>query len=169
MTSTLTFNHTLLAYFLSLSDYPQSLLSPDQENLQAFATQCNTYKNRLQESEAQAALIKMLTEKIAENPQLNQLFETYKNQLSLLGEIPDELLPTWNDVYELETSLKGEKATESRSGDPNIKDDKTPEGQAKLLNNFAILLLESKEPEKVTKNLKWIDKLKEWLVKLMSS
>ena len=73
------------------------------------------------------------------------------------------MLPKLNNFYELEKSLKSESNKKSKTKLTNIPDDTTPEGQAKILNNFAIIISKSEEPENVTNTLTWIDKLKQWL------
>lgn len=158
-----TFNRTFLAYFLSLRDYSHSLTSQDRENFLKFAEQCDIYRKQLESSQIQTVLIELLKEKISENSELNQLFQTYETKLNQSGEIPSDLLPKLNNFYELEKSLKSESDKDSKSKIPNLPDDTTPEGQAEILNNFAIIISKSEEPENVTNTLTWIDKLKQWL------
>ena len=158
-----TLNHTLLAYILSLRDYSQTLTIKEQENFQEFAKQFRTYTDRLEDSEIETFLSESLEVNIAENSQLNHLFKTYKNKLDNLEEIPLELLPKIENLNQLETRFSNNSFAISKGEIPDIEDDTTPEGQELILHNSVIIILESNEPEKVTDDLKWIDKLKQWL------
>ncbi len=153
-----TFNHTLLAYLLSLRDYSQSLTSKDKQNLDKFAKEFRLYPDDIE-----SHIEPLLMEKIAENTQLNQLFQTYKNKLDNSGEIPSDFLPKLGNLLELETSFKNNFVRISKGDIPDIEDDTTPKGQELILHNSVILISESEEPEKVTDNLTWIDELKKWL------
>lgn len=154
-----TINHTLLAYLLALKDQSVALSTSDKENLQEFAKEFRSSHPDELESDIEP----LLKETIAENGQLNQLFQTYHQKLSLLTEIPPNLLPNFDSLNQLEQQLNNQSSQLAKSDIPDIPDDTTPEGQAAILNNSVILISESEEPEKSTEQLQWIDKLKQWL------
>ncbi|HAC66106.1 MAG TPA: hypothetical protein DCF68_21875 [Cyanothece sp. UBA12306] len=155
---TVTSKYILLAYLLSLRDYSESLTPKDKENLNEFAKEFRAYPQ-----EWESHVEPFLMAKIAENPQLNQLFTTYKDKLNQSDKIPLDLLPNLDSFYQLEKTLNSNPLQQARSEIPNLPDDTTPEGQAELLNNFAILISESEQPENTANQLTWLDKLKQWL------
>lgn len=153
---TITVSHTLLAYLLALKDYSASLSPKDRENLQAFSREFRLYPNELENY-----IEPLLRDKIAENDQLNQLFQTYQKKLSQHTDIPSNLLPDSANFNQLKQPLNSDLM--SKSSIPNIPDDTTPEGQAEILNNSVILISQSEQPEKSANQLDWVNKLKQWL------
>lgn len=156
-----TFNHTLLAYLLSLKDYGQFLTSKDKQNLHTFANEFSLYPDDIEYVE------RFLVEKIAENPQLNQLFQNYQNKLDNSDDIPRNLLPKLENLSHLIKTLQKKSVAIPKGEIPDVEDDATPEGQERIIHNSVIviseLISESDEPKKVTDKLTWIDKMKQWL------
>ena len=152
-----TFNHTLLAYLLSLRDYGQSLTPQDKQNLHTFAKEFRLYPDEIEYVE------RFLVKKIAENPQLNQLFQSYQNKLDHSDDIPPKLLPKLENLNQLAINLQNNSCGIAKGEIPLVENDTIPEGQELILHNSVILISESEEPNKLTDKLTWIDKVKQWL------
>ncbi|MGK7957224.1 MAG: hypothetical protein AB4063_18545 [Crocosphaera sp.] len=153
-----TFDHTLLAYLLSLRDYAQSLTSKDKQNLDKFAKEFRLYPDDIENH-----IEPFLVAKIAENPQLKQLFTTYQNKLDSSGDIPFKLLPKLDNLIQLINRLNSKLSILPRCKIPYPLPVPTPIDQHIILENMAIVISESPEPEETSDGLQWMEPLKQWL------
>ncbi len=88
---------------------------------------------------------------VEENEELNQQFQTIKNKLELLEEIPTEFLPTWEELETELTSGDSKPVTFGLEPDDNL--DITPTIVA------AGIILKSGNPTKLAQNLSFLGRL----------
>jgi hypothetical protein len=147
------FNHTILAYLLALKDFPDALDETERSKLKKVWKQ---YKIRPKawDDYIEPDLIQI----IQGNSLLNQFYQQYKNALDNLGEIPDDLLPTRDEINQ----LTKDEATVVHKG---FKDNSPPPDVNKHIENAFIVVGQSETPEEAVKKLSSIDKLKQFLNK----
>lgn len=143
-------NKTLLAFLLALTDLDTPLSQAEKKILAEIGDQIDV-QPLAWESYTQPHLLKMITA----NPQLNQLYKTYQNQLNNTGNIPQELLPTAAEIQQLST-------TNSVVGMKGFKSNSSPTGYEQQINNVVIVTSRSEQPEAVAKKLPW-EKIKHFL------
>lgn len=149
-------NHTILAYLLALQDFPNALNRGEQSSLKEVAKQLRT------QPEAWSDYIEpSLVAVIQGNSLLNQSYQQYKNALDNLGEIPDDLLPTRDEINQ----LTKDEATVVHKGlpeDDNL-DALSPSGYEEQINNVVIAVNQNEKPEEAVKQLGFLDKVKQLL------
>lgn len=145
-------NNTILAYLLALRDFSGSLSDEEKESLKTVAKDLDI------QPQAWASHIKpALIQTIAANPQLNQAYQSYKEQLDKLGTIPLDLLP---DTAELDRLNPQESSYVVKGIRPP-----RPSGYEGQLNNVVIVLHQTDKPEETVKQLGFLDRVEQFLTK----
>ncbi len=150
------FNHTILAYLLALKDFPNPLDETERSKLKKVWKQ---YK--IQPKAWDDYIEPDLIQIIQGNSLLNQFYQQYKNALDNLGEIPDDLLPTRDEINQ----LTKDEATVVHKGlpeDDNL-DALSPSGYEEQINNVVIAVNQNEKPEEAVKQLGFLDKVKQLL------
>ncbi len=144
-------DRTILAYLLALKDFPHALNEAERSNLKKvwkrYEIQPKAWDDYIEPD---------FVKTIQDNPLLHQLYQQYKNKLDNLGEIPDNLLPTRDEINQLpnlETTFvsKGFRSNLSASG------------YEQQLNNVVIVVHQTQKPEEAVKQLGFLDKVKQLL------
>jgi len=153
------FNHTILAYLLALKDFPNPLDETERSNLkkvwEEYKIQPKNWDDYIEPD-----FVKI----IQGNSLLNQFYQQYKNALDNLGEIPDDLLPTQDEINQL---VKKDKETDEETvGYKGFEDNSLPPDVNKHIENAFIVFGQSETPEEAVKKLSSIGKLKQFLNKL---
>jgi hypothetical protein len=146
-----TISNTILAYLLALQDFSDSLSDADKEGLKKVAKQLKT-QPKAWESHIEPALILA----IQCNPQLDRSYQSYKQKLDRLGEIPLDLLPKPGEVNLLLTN----PSTLTVKG---IVPDSDAVGYEQQFNNVVIVINQSDRPEEVVKQLDFLDRVKQFV------
>jgi hypothetical protein len=144
-----TISNTILAYLLALQDFSDSLSDTDKEGLKKVASQLKT-QPKAWESHIEPALILA----IQGNPQLDRSYQSYKQKLDRLGEIPLDLLPKPEEVLSTNSSGLIVKGV-----DPNSD----ASGYEQQLNNLVIVVNQAERPEEVVKQLDFLDPVKQFI------
>jgi hypothetical protein len=144
-------NHTKLAYLLALQDFSTTLSDREQQNLKEIAKELKI------QPEAWSGYIEPLLLAIVQgNPQLSRAYESYKEKLDRLGEIPSDLLPKAWELNQLVTN----QSSATIKGFPPIE---AASGYEQQLNNVVIVVNQADKPEEAVKNLGFLDKVKQLL------
>ena len=91
-----TISHTILAYLLALRDFAATLSDQEKDSFKKVAKDLNiqpkAWKSHIEPS---------LIQTIQGNPQLHQSYQSYKEKLDRLGNIPFDLLPKAGEINQL--------------------------------------------------------------------
>ncbi|MFN6477018.1 hypothetical protein [Nostoc sp. DedQUE07] len=144
-------DNTIIAFLLAFQDLKTALGEQEKQNLKEVAKQLDT-QPKAWEDYIKGRLLKIITP----NPDLNQSYQLYKSQLDNIEEIPDDLFPTEAEISRLNTI---EKSPINRGFKP--KDEAT--GYESQLNNIVVIVGNSSEPEETVKQVKFLEKWKQFL------
>jgi hypothetical protein len=158
---TISFNHTILAYLLALKDFSDALDETERSKLKdAWEQYKDVSKQYKIQPKAWDDYIEPDIVKIVQgNSLLNQFYQQYKDALDTIGEIPDDLLPTRDEINQ----LTKDEATVVYKG---FEDNSPPPDVNKHIENAFIVVGQSETPEETVKKLSSIGKLKQFLNQL---
>ena len=144
-------DNTKMAFLLAFQDLKSSLSELEKQQLKEVAKQLNT-----QPKAWENYIKKILLEIIADNPDLNHLYQSYKTRLENVEEIPQNLLPTEAETNELIVR------------DPVMTKGYKPKSEAKgyesQINNIVIVVGSSETPEETVKKATFLEKVKEFIL-----
>ncbi|EGJ33998.1 MULTISPECIES: hypothetical protein [Moorena] len=143
-------NKTLLAFLLALTDLDTPLSQPENKSIKEIGDQLDA-QPLAWEKYTKPKLLEM----IAANPELNQRYQTYYNQLDTTVDIPPDYLPTEAEIQPVNTPsrtsiMRGHKPKSS------------PTGYDQQINNIVIVVSRSEQPQEVVQKLP-LEKLKGFL------
>ncbi|NEO82281.1 hypothetical protein [Moorena sp. SIO4G3] len=142
-------NKTLLAFLLALTDLDTPLSQGDNKSIKEIGDQLDA-----QPLAWERYTKPKLLEIIAANPELNQRYQTYYNQLDTTVDIPPDYLPTTAEIQPVNkpssTIMRGHKPKSS------------PTGYDQQINNIVIVVSRTEQPEAAVKQLP-LEKLKQFL------
>ena len=146
---------TLLALMLTLNDLNITLSPEEKAAFRNVADQLSLDPDAW-ESDIEPELFAILEQ----NPALSQQFLAIKSRIDAVGDIPRELMPTAAENAE----LSNEKVVVTRGFTPvgEVEEFETNE-----INNMAISILSSSEPEETAKKVSSFAGLKSFLSKPM--
>lgn len=144
-------DNTLMAFLLAFQDLNTSLSQQERHNLKEFAKQLDSqpkaWKNYIKNH---------LLEIIAANSELSQAYQFYKSQLDKIEEIPNYLMPTEAEFSRLNTL---DNAPLTRGFKPKSE----AIDYEMQINNVAVIVGSSEQPEETVKQVFFLDKWKEFL------
>ncbi|NEO42270.1 MAG: hypothetical protein F6J90_40505 [Moorea sp. SIOASIH] len=143
-------NKTLLAFLLALTDLDTPLSQAENKSIKEIGDQLDA-QPLAWERYTKPKLLEM----IAANPELNQRYQTYYNQLDTKVDIHPDYLPTEAEIQPVNTpsSVWGMKGHKPKS---------SPTGYEQQINNIVIVVSRTEQPEAAVKELP-LDKLKQFL------
>jgi hypothetical protein len=144
---------TLLALMLTLNDVNITLSQEEKAAFRNVADQLSLDPDAW-ESDIEPELLATLEQ----NPALSQQFLAIKSQIDAVGDIPQELMPTAQE----NAQLSNENVVVTRGFTPvgEVEEFETNE-----INNMAISILSSSEPEETAKQVSSFESLKSFLSK----
>lgn len=143
-------NKTLLALSLALKDLEAPLSENEQEAFRDTADRLAIDPDNWEDYEPELLTV------IQANPTLNQLYQTARSQLDVLGDkIPSNLLPT---QAELEKAIPPVQAPVTRGFAPVSDDYESSE-----INNMVINILATSNPPETAKKLTRLEQLQQFL------
>jgi len=142
-------NNTLLAFLLALTDLEIPLSQGETKSIKEIGDQLDA-----QPLAWERYTKPKLLEIIAANPELNQRYQTYYNQLDTTVDIPPDYLPTEAEIQVVNTP----SSTIMRGHKPKS----SPTGYDQQINNIVIVVSRTEQPEAAVKQLP-LDKLKQFL------
>lgn len=153
-----TIDHTILAYLLALQDFSGQWTDEDKQKLQDMAKdlglkQKSPKKLEIWEKYTKPSLLTI----IQGNKELNKSYQFYKNKLDKLPEIPTTLVPQPDEINNF--LISHGSSTISRGFKPKGE----PLKYKWQLENIVIVVNQEKSPEKVVKELKFLDRVKQFL------
>ena len=143
-------NKTLLAFLLALTDLDTPLSQAETKTIKEIGDQLDA-----QPLAWERYTKPKLLEIIAGNPELNQGYQTYYNQLDTTVDLPPDYLPT---TAEIQPVNKPSSSWIMRGHKPKS----SPTGYDQQINNIVIVVSRSEEPEAAVKQLP-LEKLKQFL------
>lgn len=140
-----------MAFLLAFQGLNASLSEQDKQNLKEVAKQLYT-----QPQAWKSHIEKRLLEIINDNCELNQFYQFYKTQLDKIEEIPNNLLPTEADIN---TLIGFDEASILKGFKPKSK----PGDYAVQINNIAVIVCGSDQPERTVEQVTFLNKWKQFL------
>ncbi|HLO86029.1 MAG TPA: hypothetical protein VK203_13625 [Nostocaceae cyanobacterium] len=147
------FDNTIMAFLLAFQGLDTSLTQQEKQNLKEVAKQLDS-----QPKAWKSHIEQHLLEIIAANSELNQAYQFYKHQLDNIEEISNDLLPTEAEISRLTSSNRASILKGFRPKSEAI-DYETQ------INNVAIIVGSSEQPEETVKQITFLDKWKQFLSK----
>ena len=141
--------NSLLALSLGLQN-PEVDITKTKPSLKQLARIIETDVEDWDEIEEQLAII------LADNPVLNEEYQTMKSMLDRAGDIPSDLLPTQAELEQV-TSLPNTETRGYHPGEPP----KNPELENNEVINISVIVFTNEQPKEVSKTL-W-QRLVDWL------
>jgi isopenicillin N synthase-like dioxygenase len=145
------FDSTIMAFLLAFQDLNTSLNQQEKQNLQEVAKQLDA-QPKAWKSHIEQRLLGL----IAANSELNQSYQFYKSQLDSVQEIPHDLLPNVAEINRL-------NVLESPAITRGFKPSSEAADYESQLNNFVVIVGNSQEPEDTVKQVKFLEKWKQFL------
>lgn len=140
------------SFLLALYDFNDSLTDNEQNTFKKVGKELRT-QSKAWENHIQPVLLTT----VQNNPQLNSLYQFYREQLATV-DINSELLPKTEEIKQLipnnsDFQLKG------------FRDNQPAKGYKQVLNNVVIVVCESDKPEESVKKISSLDKIKQFVFK----
>ncbi|MBD2467862.1 hypothetical protein [Nostoc sp. FACHB-145] len=150
-------DNTIIAFLLALQDLNTSLSTQDKQKLKEVAKQLDT-----QPKAWETYIKERLLNIIFANTELNQSYKFYQSKLEKIEEIPDDLLPTIDEI----SSLNPHEKVVITKG---FKQKSEAIGYESQLNNVVITISNAEKPEEIVKKAKFLEKLKQYLAQFNSA
>lgn len=144
-------DNTKMAFLLAFQDLENSLSELEKQQLKEVAKQLDT-QPKAWENYTKPLLLEI----IADNPDLNHLYESYKTRLENVEEIPQNLLPTEAETNEL--IVRNYVMTKGYKPKSEAK------GYESQINNIVIVVGSSETPEETVKKATFLEKIKEFIL-----
>ncbi|BAZ49855.1 hypothetical protein NIES4103_24680 [Nostoc sp. NIES-4103] len=140
-----------MAFLLAFQGLNTALSQQEKQNLKEVAKKLDS-----QPKAWESYIQKDLLEIIAANPELNQAYQFYKHQLDKLEEIPNDLLPTDAEISRL---ISCNQASILKGFIPKSE----VIDYASQINNVAVIIGNSEQPEETVKQATFLDRWKQLL------
>jgi hypothetical protein len=144
-------DNTIIAFLLAFQDLKTALGEQEKQNLKEVAKQLDT-QPKAWEDYIKGRLLEIITA----NSELSQSYDFYQSQLDKVEEIPHDLLPNESQISMLNAF---DKTPISKGFKP--KNEAT--GYESQLNNVVVIVGSSEKPEETVKQVKFLEKWKQFL------